>query len=66
MIIAVFNKCYYIIYEKCLNVIVCEEMFLFKISLQITSDKFIYEGDLCFLHESQVVRCLWFKPHLCL
>ena len=34
MTIAVFNTCYYIIYERRLNVIICEEMFLFKMSLQ--------------------------------
>ena len=74
MIIDVFNKCCYIIYEKYLNVIICEKMFLFSISLQIQlsiyadknhmlviSDNFSYECNLSFLHKSQAVQCLGFK-----
>ena len=34
MIIVVLNTCNYIIYKKCLNVIICEEMFLSEIWLQ--------------------------------
>ena len=62
MILAVLNTCDYIIYKNCVNVIICEEMFLFKISLltlvtqlgiyagknhvRLFSDKFRSEGNL--------------------
>ena len=71
MIIAIFKTCYYIIYEKCLNVIICEEIFLFMISLQthfsiyadknyvlFISDMFSSKGNLCFLHKiKQLSAC---------
>ena len=71
MIIAVFNTCYNVIREKFLNVIICEKMFLFQISLQTQlsiyadknhvlsiSDNYSNAGNLGFLHKTQAVKCL--------
>ena len=71
MIIAVFNACFYIIWEKCLTVILMWR----NVSIQdlattttqhknhvlLISDKFSYEGNLSFLHKTQEVKCLGFN-----